>query len=195
MKYGYGRCSTNETKQDIQRQIRELKAAGAEMVYTEYEHGDSENKKALNDLLASVATGDTIMATEVSRLTRSTKQLCDLIEQIKAKRLCLVILNSMTIDCRSGSIDPMTEAFLTMAGVFSQLEKAMICSRVKSGVENARAKGKRLGRPTLTKEDLPEGFYKHYTLFKQGALNKLEFSRVLNVSRPTLDKYIKLVEG
>ena len=41
MRFGYGRCSTNETKQDIDRQIRELKAYGAEEIFFEYEHGDS----------------------------------------------------------------------------------------------------------------------------------------------------------
>ena len=45
MIYGYARCSTNETKQDIDRQVRELKAAGAEKVYLEYEHGDSSVKQ------------------------------------------------------------------------------------------------------------------------------------------------------
>ena len=41
MIYGYARCSTNEDRQDIQRQVRELKNAGAESVYLEYEHGDA----------------------------------------------------------------------------------------------------------------------------------------------------------
>ena len=42
MNYGYARCSTNETKQDINRQVRELKAAGAGEIFLEYEHGDSK---------------------------------------------------------------------------------------------------------------------------------------------------------
>ena len=45
MNYGYARCSTNETKQDINRQVRELKAAGAEEIFVEYEHGDSKIKQ------------------------------------------------------------------------------------------------------------------------------------------------------
>ena len=44
MNYGYARCSTNETKQDINRQVRELKEAGAEEIFLEYEHGDSKIK-------------------------------------------------------------------------------------------------------------------------------------------------------
>ena len=79
MIYGYARCSTNETKQDIDRQVRELKAAGAEKVYLEYEHGDSAVKQQLSDLLETAAAGDEILTLEVSLLARSTKQLCEII--------------------------------------------------------------------------------------------------------------------
>ena len=140
MIYGYARCSTNESKQDINRQIKELKAAGAGEVVFEYEHGDSKTKKELQMLLALSKAGDTIITTEVSRLSRSTQQLCELIDIIREKRLRLVIMGSITIDCREGKADPMSEAFLQMAGVFSQLELAMIRARVKSGMEKPREK-------------------------------------------------------
>ena len=68
MIYGYARCSTNEDKQDINRQIRELKAAGAEEVIFEFEHGDSKIKKNLSMLLKNVQRGDTIITLEVSRI-------------------------------------------------------------------------------------------------------------------------------
>ena len=61
MKYGYGRCSTNESKQDIQRQIRELKAAGAEEIFFEYEHGDSAVKQELSSLLEQASEGDRVL--------------------------------------------------------------------------------------------------------------------------------------
>ena len=155
MIYGYARCSTNESKQDINRQIKELKAAGAEDVIFEYEHGDAKTKKELAMLLELAQAGDTIITLEVSRLSRSTQQLCELIDTIREKRLRLVIMGSITIDCREGKADPMSEAFLQMAGVFSQLELAMIRARVKSGMENARSKGKKIGRRPTTKEDIP----------------------------------------
>ena len=126
MKTGYARCSTNESKQDIERQVRELKQAGAERIFLEYEHGDAAVKEQLSLLLEQAQAGDTIITLEVSRLARSTKQLCEIIDTIGQKRLCLVIVGSITMDCRNGHADPMTEAFLQMAGVFSQLELAMI---------------------------------------------------------------------
>ena len=72
MIYGYARCSLAEEKgQDLNRQVRELKAAGAQEIITEREHGDS-NKKNLDLLLEAAREGDTLICTEVSRLSRST---------------------------------------------------------------------------------------------------------------------------
>lgn len=193
MIYGYARCSTNESKQDINRQIKELKAAGADEVIFEYEHGDAKTKKELSMLLELAKEGDTIITLEVSRLSRSTQQLCELIDVIREKRLRLVIVGSITIDCRNGQTDPMSEAFLQMAGVFSQLELAMIRARVKSGMANAKAKGRRIGRPQTTKEDIPAVFLKHYAAFQEGKMNVSELARVCGLSRPTVYKYMKMM--
>ena len=193
MTYGYARCSTNENKQDINRQIRELKAAGADEVIFEHEHGDAKTKKALQMLLELAQAGDTIITLEVSRLSRSTQQLCEIIDTIREKRLRLVIVGSITVDCRNGQTDPMSEAFLQMAGVFSQLELAMIRTRVKSGMANAKAKGKPIGRPKTTKENIPAVFHKHYPALKEGKMNVSELARVCGLSRPTVYKYLKML--
>ena len=194
MNRGYSRCSTNESKQDINRQVRELKAAGADVVYMEYEHGDAKVKSQQRTMFAESEAGDTIIVLEVSRLARSTQQLCEIIEVIREKHLRLVIVGSITLDCRNGQADPMSEAFLQMAGVFSQLELAMIRSRVRSGMENARAKGKQIGRPQVTVENIPATFLRHYPAYKKGQLNVSELARVCDLSRTTVYKYIGLLE-
>lgn len=61
MVYGYSRCSTNETKQDINRQVRELKAAGAEEIFMEYEHGGAKIKSQQQAMFAQAQAGDTII--------------------------------------------------------------------------------------------------------------------------------------
>ena len=192
--YGYARCSTNETKQDINRQVRELKAKGAEEIFLEYEHGDSKIKSQQQALLEKAQAGDTIITLEVARLARSTQQLCEIIETIREKHLCLVIVGSITLDCRDGQADPMSEAFLQMAGVFSQLELAMIRARVRSGMANAKAKGVRIGRPQATADDIPQIFLRHYPSYKNGTLNVSELARVCELSRTTVYKYISLLE-
>ena len=194
MIYGYARCSTNESKQDINRQVRELKAAGAEEIFLEYEHGDSKIKSQQSAMLAAAQAGDTIITLEVPRLARSTKQLCEIIERVREKRLRLVIVGSITLDCREGQADPMSEAFLQMAGVFSQLELAMIRARVRSGMANAKAKGAKIGRPQTNKEDIPPIFLRHYPAYKAGRLNVSELARVCEISRTTVYKYVDLLE-
>lgn len=193
MLYGYARCSTNEDKQDISRQIRELKAAGAQEVIFEYEHGDAKVKQNLEMLLNEANQGDTIITLEVSRLSRSTKQLCEIIDVIRGKHLRLMIVGSITIDCRDGKLDAMSSAFLKMAGIFAELELQMIRARVKSGMANARDKGKSIGRPQTTKNDIPAIFYKHYPAYMSGKLNVSELARVCGLSRPTVYKYLGLV--
>ena len=155
MVYGYARCSTNEDKQDINRQIRELKSAGGEKVIFEFEHGDAKVKENLHMLLNTANVGDTIITLEVSRLTRSTKQLCEIVDIIKQKRLRLVIVGSITVDCRNGQIDPMSQAFIQMSAVFAELELSIIRARVKSGMANAKAKGRQVGRRPTNKDDIP----------------------------------------
>ena len=194
MNHGYARCSTNESKQDIDRQIRELKQAGAERVFLEYEHGDAAVKCQLSSLLEQAEEGDTIITLEVSRLARSTKQLCEIIDAVREKRLRLVIVGSITLDCRSGQADPMSEAFLQMAGVFSQLELAMIRARVRSGMANAKAKGAKIGRPQATADDIPAVFLRHYPAYRNKQLNVSELARVCDISRTTVYKYIGLLE-
>ena len=194
MIFGYGRCSTNESKQDINRQIRELKQHGAKEVFFEYEHGDSAIKPQLELLLDTVNEGDTIITTEVSRLARSTKQLCEIIDKVKEKKICLDIIGSIKVDYTSGSVDPMTNAFIQMSGVFSELELMVIRERVKSGMANAKAKGRKIGRPTTTKKDIPDIFYKHYPSYLNGSLNISEFARVCGLSRSSIYKYTSLME-
>ena len=192
--YGYARCSLAEDKgQDLNRQVRELKAAGAEEIITEREHGDAKVKQNLDLLLDAAEAGSTIICTEVSRLSRSTQQLCEIIEVVRKKHMRLVIVGSITIDCRNGEIDPMSAAFMKMAGVFSELELQMIRARVKSGMANATARGRKVGRPQTTKNDIPAVFYKHYPAFASGNMNVSELARICDLSRPTVYKYLKII--
>ena len=192
--YGFARCSLAEEKgQDINRQVRELKAVGAEEIISERVHGDAKVKPQLVFLLEHIEPNSTLYVTEVSRLSRSTQQLCGILNIIKEKHLHLVILNSVTIDCRNGDIDPMSMAFLQMAGVFSELELSMVRARVRSGMANARAKGKQIGRKPITKADLPAIFLKYYPSYQNGTMNITELARICDLSRPTTYEYIKIM--
>lgn len=195
MVYGYARCSTNETMQDIDRQVRELKQQGIkdENIFMEYQSGIKTDRVQLSKLLQVVQRGDTIISTEVSRITRSTKQLCEIIEFAKQKKVCL-LFGTFKVDC-SKELDPMTEGMIKMMGVFSELERNMISQRVKSGMENAKVKGARIGRRPTVIDDIPQAFFKHYPKYQAGIINKREYSRLCNLSYPTIYKYLDIIQN
>lgn len=197
MVYGYARCSTNEERQDIDRQKRELFALGVEKdkyIYWEYESGAKTERTEFNKLLDLLAAGDSVVVTEVSRLTRSTKHLCEILQIIQDKKVVLNIGGSFIVDCSKGEIDPMTEGMIKMWGVFAEMERNMISQRVKSGMKNAAAKGKVIGRPELTVEGLPDKFWKYYQMYKEKQINVTEFARMLGCSRGTVYRYMKVWE-
>ena len=74
---------------------------------------------------------------------------------------------------------------MKMAGVFSELELQMIRARVKSGMQNAKAKGVKVGRKPTSKEDIPAVFFKHYPAYATKKMNISELARICRLSRPT----------
>jgi DNA invertase Pin-like site-specific DNA recombinase len=70
----------------------------------------------------------------------------------------------------------------------------MIRERVRSGMANAKAKGVKLGRPPMTKDDIPQIFYRHYPAYLNGSLNISELARVCELSRNTVYKYIDILK-
>ena len=87
----------------------------------------------------------------------------------------------------------MSQAFIQMSAVFAEMELSIIRARVKSGMANAKAKGKKIGRRPTTKDDIPAVFYRHYPAYVAGQLNVSELARVCGLSRPTVYKYMKLI--
>lgn len=195
MQYGYARASTNEDRQDIGRQKRELIAMGVkeQNIFWEYESGSHEDREKLQQLLATVKPGDTIACTEVSRLSRSTKQLCEILEMVEDRHLKLVV-GGFVVDCTGDEVDPMTMGMLRMMSVFAQMEREITIQRIKSGMENARAKGKHIGRNKTTIDDIPQVFFRYYPKFTNGGINLSEFARLTKLSRNSIYKYLKIVE-
>ncbi len=193
--YGYCRCSTNESKQDVEYQIKELVEKGIknEDIYFEYQSGAREDRPVLSRILQDMVKGDSLYVTDITRLSRSTKQLCSIIDFINTNKMRLVI-GSLDVDCRSDNIEPMVEGMLKMMAVFAELDRKMKVYQINLGLKNAVKSGKTLGRPKTTKEDIPDLFYKYYPMYKNNQINKKEFSRLSKLSYPSIYKYISIVE-
>ena len=172
--------------------MRELKVLGVpkENIFKEYVSGSKEDRFELNRLLSLIKEGDTIISTEVSRITRSTKQLCSLLDLAKNKKLKL-IFGSFVVDCTK-ELDAMTQGMLQMMGVFAELERNIISQRVKSGMANAKAKGKQIGRPITNK--VPKKIMDLNDLYLAGTITKKDYATMSGVTRPTLDRYLKILE-
>lgn len=104
------------------------------------------------------------------------------------------MLGGIVVDCTSDQPDPFSEAVIKILGVVAELEREMSRVRVKSGLENARAKGKILGRRRMTADDIPPLFIRYYEQYLQGAINISELARLAGVCRTTVYKYMKLME-
>lgn len=194
IRYGYCRCSTNEINQDITRQINELKKVGVleENIIYEFISGTKEKKPKLTELLSKCNYGDTIVCCELSRLSRSFKDFFDTLQILKEKKLRLeLIMNNIVVDFSKDKLDPFTTFFLNIIMSFNSLEVEVTRERIISGIKNSKKKS---GRPAFTKEDIPDSFYKNLHLYQSKQINKSEFARLMNWSRPKLDRILKLNE-
>lgn len=192
IRYGYCRCSTNENNQDITRQINELMKVGVleEHIVYEFISGTKEKKPKLMELLDKCNVGDTIVCCELSRLSRSFKDFFDTLQVLKDKKLRLeLLINGIVVDFSKDRLDPFTTFFLNIIMSFNSLEVEVTRERIISGIKNSKKKS---GRPQLTKDDIPMSFYKNLDLYNNKKINKCEFARLMNWSRPKLDRILKL---
>jgi DNA invertase Pin-like site-specific DNA recombinase len=164
---------------------------GAEEIYHEYASGTVLERPELQKVIHHLSNGDTLLTSEVSRLTRSVKQLCDIIEIAKQKKI-KIIFGTFVVDC-TNELDVMTEGMLKMMAVFAELERNMTIDRIRSGIKNAKAKGIRLGRPALQASDIPKTVLEHFDVFKAGYISKKDYAKICEVSRPTLNRYLAML--
>lgn len=142
MKYGYGRVSTSKDAQKFDRQEDQLKDAGCELIFLERVSGTSKNKPELQRLLSELQDGDELVCVSIDRLGRSTQQVLSLVNKLEEMG---VGLTSLKEGFQANT--PQGRFFLTIVAAFSELEVEMCRSRVNDGLEAARRRGKKLGRP------------------------------------------------
>ena len=181
MRLAYIRVSTIE--QNEQRQIEAMKQYNIEKWFIEKVSAKDTNRPKLQELLDFAREGDTVHIHDFSRLARSTKDLLDIVELLNNKGIILVS-NKENIDTST----PTGKLMLTMIGAINEFERTNLLERQKEGIAIAKREKKYKGRKPVT---LPD-FEKQYKRYLQREINsKAELAKVLNISRPTLDKLIK----
>jgi DNA invertase Pin-like site-specific DNA recombinase len=141
---GYARTSTSEQRAGLDAQVRDLKAAGAEKIFSEQVSSVAQRPK-LAECLRFLRDGDTLMVTKPDRLARSTLELLRISEELAQARVGLVI-HSMGLDTRNGS-NPTAKLMLSVLAAIAQFERDLMLERQREGIARARAEGKYKGRP------------------------------------------------
>lgn len=182
MKIAYVRVSTIE--QNEQRQIEGLEKHNIDKWFIEKVSGKDTNREQLQAMLDWCREGDTIYIHDFSRLARSTKDLLEIVDLLNTKGVALVS-NKENID----SSTPTGKLMLTMIGAINEFERMNILERQAEGIAIAKREGKYKGRKPINIDD--NVFEEQYNRYLNRELNKTELAKILNVSRPTLDKMIK----
>ena len=113
---------------------------------------------------------------------------------IKCRQIAFCSSSSACKYCGSSFFTGRVTSERQISGVFAELELHIIRDRVRSGMANARAKGRKIGRPHITSNDIPASFLRHYPAYKSGRINLSELARICALSRTTVYKYIGLLE-
>ena len=150
MLVGYGRTSTAEQEAGLEGQCRDLKAAGCERVFSE-RVSSVAHRAALAEALRFVRDGDVLMVTKPDRLARSTMDLLEIVKDLEARGVGLVILSmgGERLDTRNAT----SKLMLTMLAAVAEFERALMLERQREGIAKAKADGKYAGRqPTARRQ-------------------------------------------
>lgn len=186
MVFGYARVSTIE--QNLDRQLDALKKAGAEEIIQEKVTGTKADRPQLNKLFDKLRAGDTILILDLTRLSRSTKDLFSLVDKIEKKGANIKSLKESWLDTTTPTGKLM---FTFMAGI-SQFERDLISQRTKEGLEAARARGRVGGR----REKLDYAKKKAiYDLYTQKQTKLMDICNMFDISKPTLYKVVEEISN
>ncbi|MGJ9383891.1 recombinase family protein [Salipaludibacillus sp. CF4.18] len=131
-------------KQNTARQRKALKEAGCKLFYEEKLSGKNTDRPELKRMLSDLNEGDIVIVHEISRLSRSVKDLLVIVEDIKERGASLKSLNESWLDTTNDN--PMNEFLLNVFGSLAQLERGLTLQRQREGIEIAKKEGKFKGR-------------------------------------------------
>ena len=131
-------------KQSTARQRKALKEVGCEVFYEEKLSGKNTERSELQRMLSELQEDDVVLVHEISRLSRSVKDLLTIVESIKEKGASLKSLKESWLD--TSSENPMNEFLLNVFGSLAQLERGLTLQRQREGIDIAKKEGKFKGR-------------------------------------------------
>jgi DNA invertase Pin-like site-specific DNA recombinase len=187
MRIGYARVSTQDQKLELQ--LDALTHHGCEVVFKEKKSGKSKDRPELEKLISQLRAGDTVVVWKLDRLGRSLRDLIDLVAEFQKKGVDFVSLQD--------GINTATSTGRFTFNIFASLaefEREIIRERTKAGLDSAKARGRRGGRPQGLSKAALEKATSARILFETGAKSVEEIAKILDIGRATCYRYLSQTE-
>jgi DNA invertase Pin-like site-specific DNA recombinase len=179
MELGYARTSTRDQQAGFDAQLRDLRAAGCERIWSEHVSSVAARPE-LEAALDFARAGDRLTVCKLDRLARSVPNLLDIVARLERKGVALRILN-MSLDTGAAT----GRMMLTVIGAIAAFEREMMLERQREGIDAAKRDGKYVGRQPTARRQRAE----MQRLLAEG-VNKSEIARRLGVSRRSVHRIL-----
>lgn len=180
MLVGYARVSTRDQKPSLQ--LDALREAGCERIFEETASGAKRERLELQAALDFMRSGDTLVIWKLDRLARSTHQLLETVERLLRRGIGLKTLTQDIDTTTAGG-----RLIFTVFGAIAEFEREIIRERTCAGLDAARARGRKGGRPrVLSEKDLKEA----RALLTDPDITVEDVARRLGVGSSTLYRYL-----
>jgi DNA invertase Pin-like site-specific DNA recombinase len=182
MLIGYARVSTQDQTLNLQKDA--LEKIGCNKIFTDTASGAKTERRGLNEALDYVREGDTLVVWRLDRLDRSLKHLIETISQLNTRKIGFKSLTENIDTTTSGG-----KLIFHIFGALAEFERNLIRERTNAGLQAARARGRKGGRPKSLigkKAAIAQELYENKT-------NTIdEICQTLRISRATLYRYIQV---
>lgn len=180
---GYARVSTEE--QSLDRQVDQLIKYGVPKrnIYQEKVTGTKRDREQLNKMIDELEGREVVIVADLTRISRSTKDLLEIVDKIKEKGAGIKSIKDTWLDTTSDN--PYNSFLLTVMAGLSQLERDLISQRTKEGLESAKARGRKGGRPSQRNEKadmvklMLDNDYKIVDIVKKTGLSRSTINRLI----------------
>lgn len=185
MKIGYARVSTKDQNLSLQKDA--LQKEGCELVFEEKVSGAKPDRPELRRMIDQLRKSDLVIIWKLDRLGRSLRDLVNLVTEIQDKGAGLKSLND-SIDTTT----PQGKLTFHLFAALAEFERDIISERTKAGLEYARARGRKGGRPKGLSKEAQDKAIIAKSLYDKGDMSVAEICRYLNIARSTLYKYLRV---
>ena len=184
MKIGYARVSTKEQSLDLQEDA--LTKEGCQKIYSEQISGTKSERPKLKEMMAQLRKGDIVVVWKLDRLGRSLRDLVNLVAKLQDLEVGFKSLQD-NIDTTT----PTGKLTFHLFAALAEFERDIISSRTKAGLQAARARGRKGGRPKGLSKKAQDKARLAESLYKERERSITEICNHLHISKPTLYKYLR----